>query len=233
MRTPLLKHTTRLAMVGSLMMAAAAVAGPSGHAGGGFHGGGFHGGGAYHVSGGFHGGYHAPGYGGHYYYGHGWYGHPYGGYGYRGYYPWYPWWGLGWYVPYLPLYYSTYWWGGVPYYYASNVYYVWDDAAAQYQAVDPPRELAEANRNGTAPPAPAGSSAPDLFAYPKGGQSQEQQARDREECRQWAAAQAQGNPAGGAAPGAPSAPSAPATANREDFLRAEAACLTARNYTVK
>jgi hypothetical protein len=231
MRTPLLKHATRLAaLVGSFALAAAAVAGPSGHVGGG----GFHGGGGYHASGGYHGGYHAPGYGGHYYYGHGWYGHPYYGYGYgyRGYYPWgwYPYWGLGWYVPYLPLYYSTFWWGGVPYYYANNVYYVWDDGAAQYQAVNPPQGLAEANRNGTAPPAPAGSSAPDLFAYPKGGQSQEQQARDRDECRQWAAAQAQGAQAGGAPAGAASAPPA---ANREDFLRAEAACLTARNYTVK
>lgn len=78
-------------------------------------------------------------------------------------------------------------------------------------------------------PAPAnGSWWTDLFAYPKGGQSVDQQNRDRRECRAWAVNQSnfdpvwvtQDNPNEYAA-------------QRDNYLRAEAACLQARNYSVK
>src|ERR1035438_6529469 len=72
--------------------------------------------------------------GGHAAVGHGGFGH-YGGYrggwgyGWRGGY-WGPWgWGglgLGLYFATLPLYYSTVWWDGVPYYYADDTYYRWN-----------------------------------------------------------------------------------------------------------
>jgi hypothetical protein len=55
----------------------------------------------------------------------------------------------------------------------------------------------------------------DLFAYPKSGQSAEQQTRDRQECRNWAASQA-----------------ASGTDNQGN-LRAQAACLEGRGYSVK
>lgn len=75
-----------------------------------------------------------------------------GGYGFYG-----PWgWGglgLGLYFATLPLYYSTVWWGGVPY-------------------VTPPPEVAQ--QSGGQSPAPA-----DLIAYPKNGQNPEQQGKDR------------------------------------------------------
>ena len=96
------------------------------------HGGG-HAGGA--VGRGGYGGYHA-GYGG-YRGGYGWRG---GGYGWYG-----PWgWGglgLGLYFATLPVYYSTLWWDGIPYYYADNTYYVWNGSVRQYETVSPPPEI--------------------------------------------------------------------------------------------
>ena len=170
-----------------------------------------------------------------------------GGYGYRGGYGWrggccgWGWgWGLGlgvglgWSLAVLPYGYSTYWWGGVPYYYANNNYYVWDGGANAYEAVDPPSGLTS-----TAPPASTGGNAPattagpagtwtDLYAYPKGGQSMEQQTRDRDECHKWAVGQTGYDP---------SQPSPSDTqdlmAKRQGYLRAEGACLEARNYSVK
>ncbi len=38
----------------------------------------------------------------------------------------------------LPAVYSTYWWGGVPYYYVNNVYYTYDASDNGYVATDPP-----------------------------------------------------------------------------------------------
>jgi hypothetical protein len=55
----------------------------------------------------------------------------------------------------------------------------------------------------------------DLFAYPKTGQSAEQQNRDRQECRNWAASQTGSGTDG------------------EGNLRAQAACLEGRGYSVK
>lgn len=217
--------------------------GGGGHVGGG--GGGFHGGGVargspggYHGGGyGYHGGYgYRGGWGGARYYGGGWHGGYYGGW--RGYGGWHGGWGwgwgwgccgvgLGWWLPVLPLGYATYYWGGIPYYYADNSYYVWDSSANQYQAVDPPTGLT------TTPSASAAAAAPgswtDLFAYPKGGQSVEQQTKDRDECHQWAVSQTGFDPAKPNGNGDPK----DAAAKREGYLRAEGACLEARNYSVK
>jgi hypothetical protein len=134
----------------------------------------------------------------------------------------------------LPYGYSTYWWGGVPYYYANNNYYVWDGGANAYEAVDPPSGLTStapsASTVGNAPATTAGPSGTwtDLYAYPKGGQSMEQQTRDRDECHKWAVGQTGYDP---------SQPSPSDTqdlmAKRQGYLRAEGACLEARNYSVK
>lgn len=111
-------------------------------------------------------------------------------------------------------------------------------AVAQYVAVQAPLGTsATATPTATTPSksSTAQSSAPangtwwtDLFAYPKGGQSVDQQNRDRRECRAWAVSQSnfdpvwvtQDNPTDYAA-------------ERDSYLRAEAACLQARNYSVK
>lgn len=156
-----------------------------GHAGGfGFHGGGFRGGGF--RGGGFR-----------------------GGFGFRGGLGWWGWPGYGLFLATLPLYYSTLWWDGVPYYYADNYYYVWNPTAGGYQAVSPPPQFA--NR------AAMTQGSNQLFAYPKHAQSAEQQARDRRECSDWAAAQ---TGSGAAAAGG-------------DNLRAQTACLEARGYSVR
>jgi len=236
--------STRFSVIkGSLLAVMAALALGAGnasaqHAGGGHvgGGGGFHGG----VVRGSPGGYHGGGYGYHGGYGYrgGWGGPRYYG-GWRGYYGgWHGGWGwgwgwgccgvgLGWWLPVLPLGYATYYWGGIPYYYVDNSYYVWDSSANQYQAVDPPTGLT------TTPSASAAAAAPgswtDLFAYPKGGQSVEQQTKDRDECHQWAVGQTGFDPAKPNGNGDPK----DAAAKREGYLRAEGACLEARNYSVK
>jgi hypothetical protein len=228
-----------------LAAAGAALAGPGGgggHAmGGGGHaavGGGFHGGVA---RGGFYGGYRGGYRGGYYggyrggawaarpYYGwHGYYGGWRGGWGCCGWGAW-PWVGLGWAVATLPYGYSTLWWGGVPYYYANNYYYVWDSGAGQYQAVEPPSQSTAPPGSAGAPPASAASNTwTDLYAYPKAGQSTEQQAKDRDECHKWAVSQT------GFDPAQPTQENQNDwAAKREGYLRAEGACLTARNYSVK
>jgi len=67
----------------------------------------------------------------------------------------------------------------------------------------------------------------DLFAYPKSGQSLEQQTRDRNECHNWAVTQS------GFDPARPPADTKDSAAKKENYLRAEGACLEARNYTVR
>jgi hypothetical protein len=131
---------------------------------------------------------------------------------------------FGGFIPALPLFYDTFYWGGVPYYYADDTYYVWSGAANQYQVVPPPGEQAPADDNGQAQP----SSSPDLVVYPNNGQSNEQQSKDRYECYHWASQQSGFDPTqpnGGQGAQAP--------ANRDGYMRAEAACLEGRGYTVK
>jgi hypothetical protein len=162
------------------------------------------------------GGGHA-GFGGHfggYHGGYGWRGWR-GGYGYWG-----PWgWGglgLGLYFATLPLYYSTLWWDGVPYYYADNTYYRWNGAVNQYETVSPPALQAQDGPS---------EGVSELIAYPKNGQTQEQQGKDKFECHRWAAAQTGFDPT--------RVTSASVAGRRSDYLRAQGACLEGRGYSVK
>src|SRR3569833_2875197 len=82
----------------------------------------------------------------------------------------------GLFVPVLPGFYSTLWWGGVPYYYADDVYYRYYNGRG-YQVVDAPNGDPERTESSSSSPAPA--AAQDLFIYPKNGQSEEQQSKDR------------------------------------------------------
>ena len=122
----------------------------------------------------------------------------------------------------LPPYYSTVWFGGVPYYYADNVYYTQQPDQSGYAVVDPPE-------NSDAPSAPP-DSAPgsDLIIYPKNGQTKEQQAADQFECHNWAKGQTgfdPTQPGGGVAPGS-------TDSSRNNYNRAMSACLQARGYQV-
>jgi hypothetical protein len=209
------------AFVTALVLSTGAIAQHAGGGGGHFGGGGGHavaGGHAY--GGGYRGGY---GYGG-YRGGYGWHGGYYGGW--RGGWGWgCCGWGWGWaglglglYFATLPLYYQTYWWDGVPYYYANNNYYIYDPNVRQYETVAPPDGLAA--QVGAQP----GNGSSDIIAYPKNGQSADQQARDKFECHQWAASQSGVDPTSGAAA---------APEKRNDYMRAQAACLEGRGYSVQ
>ena len=178
------------------------------------------------------GGYGANGRGG-YGYGHGGgYGGRWGGgYWHGGYWP--PiFWGAGfaWFLPILPAYCAAYWWNSVPYYYYNDVYYTYDPAASGYVVTTPPPaadyDAAASDSEGAGPGAAAPWRAPGasgvpangdgLYAYPKNGQSDAQQAADRSECAQWAGSQTGSDGAGASL----------------DYRRALSACLQGRGYSV-
>jgi len=201
-------------------------------------------GGAYHgstyvghsVSGGYRGGwggYHG-GWGGYHGYSTGAYwggGYWHGGYWPRAYY------GLGfaWFLPVLPLAYATYWYGGIPYYYANDAYYTWNPDYNGYVATDPP-PVADPSGAGAAAPDASGGGAPmagagapgagappagapdpaqsgQIFMYPKNGQSEEQQRTDKLECEKWASDQVG------------------LGSNGPDYRRAMVACVEGRGYS--
>lgn len=184
--------------------------------GGGGHAAGAHAGSPYHGHAGYAGAYPGGWHGG------GWHG------GWRG--PYYGWgfWGTGLFLATLPWYYNTYWWGGVPYYYVDNGYYTWDSTAGVYVASPRPAGPPD-NVPPSAAQAPTAPASLELFMYPKGGQSPEQQAKDRYECHHWASEQIGFDPT---QPGA-SVPADQVGAKRAEYLRADAACLEGRNYSVK
>jgi hypothetical protein len=124
----------------------------------------------------------------------------------------------------LPLYYSTLWWNDVPYYYSNSTYYQWNSVNGAYQTVPPPGEVKSQS-------APSEATVTDLFAYPKNGQNTEQQAHDRSECRSWAAQQTGFGPT--QAGDTVVVSTVAATTRQQNDLRAQAACLEARGYSVK
>ena len=213
-----------LLLAGLLAFSGAALA--QQHSGGGHSSGGHASGG--HAAGGHYGGYGYghPGYasgagysvyhgGGHYWY--------QGGYWYR------PWGGrwivagppFGAFVPWLPWGYTTLWSSGFPYYYYNDAYYVYRDSERGYEVVPPPE--------GAPAQAVASTQGDNLFAYPRNGQSADQQATDRYECHKWANEQTGYDPTqtgGGVATG-------DAPAKRADYFRATTSCLEGRGYSVK
>lgn len=123
-------------------------------------------------------------------------------------------------VPILPAFYTTIWFGGIPYYYANNVYYVWDPSRDGYVVTEPPQEVTEKE-----PPL-----MPDqLYIYPKQGQSEQKQADDRFACYQWSVKQT------GFDPTQPPQGIVQEELNqkREEYQRAMRACLEGRGYSVR
>lgn len=129
---------------------------------------------------------------------------------------------VGLFIPFLPLFYTTIWFGGMPYYYANETYYIQRDGG--YEVVEPPQdELSEI------PPVEDQTPEDRLFIYPRKGQSEEQQAKDRYECHKWAAQQTNYDPTQ-----IPSSiPASQVPQARMDYNRAMTACLDARGYTAK
>jgi hypothetical protein len=105
----------------------------------------------------------------------------------------------------------------MPYYYADDNYYQWDGNVGEYETVNPPPEVQRQ----------AATLSPNLIAYPKNGQTDAQQATDKSQCRAWAEAQSGFDPS----------QSAQATttdsAKRSNYMRAQAACLDGRGYSVE
>ena len=193
----------------------------AGRVGGGFHGGGFAGRGGFGAPGRF------TGHGfstGHFWHG----GYWHGGFWPRAFYGA----GFAWFLPILPLAYATYWYGGVPYYYANDVYYTWNPSYDGYVATDPPpvnESSGPDDSSGAGPavvgdsgagvqqgPGPGGPTPGQIFMYPKNGQSSEQQASDRAECQKWATDQA-----------------GQVAHNGSDYNRAMVACVEGRGYSAR
>ena len=154
-------------------------------------------------------------------------------------------------IPFLPYGYSTVWVGRDPYYYADDVYYVsspggyrvvqappFEDVIVEERAPTsvvvnpvagvPAPQAAPGGPAVLANPAPvnarpAAMTPETLFVYPKANQTATQTSFDRIECDRWAVGQT------GFEPSQPSND----PARRSIFLRAVAACLEGRGYTVK
>jgi len=150
-----------------------------------------------------------------YYHGGVWY-RPYGSY-YRVIAP-----PLGVTVSFLPDFYTTVWYGGIPYYYANSVYYTRRNDGPGYVVTEAPR----GSDRGAAPVA---TNSEEFFVYPRQGQGEAQQARDRYECHRWAVSQTGFDPsqAGGGVADDRN------WDGRGDYRRAITACLEGRGYTVR
>jgi hypothetical protein len=144
-------------------------------------------------------------------------------------------WDFPWFLAVLPYGYATYWWGGVPYYYWQGVYYAWSPDYDSYVVTDPP-PVTGGVEQGAAPPPQAGQPEPgaaagqgdmSLFVYPKNGQSEQQTANDRYQCHEWAVSQSGYDPTNTATS------SQSPTATPGNYRRAITACLNARGYSVQ
>lgn len=128
---------------------------------------------------------------------------------------------VGIFVPILPPFYSVIRVNSsTTYYYAGGVYYNWYPEQRHYVVVEAPPE----NQVQVVPRTPD-----QLFIYPKAGQSEDQQARDRYECHDWANHQTGFDPtlpSGGVHEGQHAS-------KRADYFRAMKACLEARHYSVQ
>ncbi|MGH8150537.1 MAG: hypothetical protein ACRETB_11270 [Steroidobacteraceae bacterium] len=118
------------------------------------------------------------------------------------------WWGQGWWgegktLDVLPWNYQSFWWKGMPYYYGGAAFYAWDGDVGKYEEVTPPIGFNQPLSGYVAMSIGIPKLSTRLFAYPAGGQSQAQKARDVAECHKLASP-----------PAAPHAAVPPAAANR-------------------
>lgn len=123
----------------------------------------------------------------------------------------------------LPPYYSVRSYSGSTYYVANDVYYTANPAGDGYVVANTPAEMLAPAEN------PAGTAPQQVFAYPRKGQTADQQARDQFECHEWASAQTGFDPMkpqGGL-------PASQVDRKRSDYQRASAACLDGRGYAMR
>jgi hypothetical protein len=127
---------------------------------------------------------------------------------------------FGLYVPYLPAYYTTFWFGGLRYYLADDTYYLYEPDRHGYVVTRSPYGDDRDDQDDNGGGAPADH---ELFVYPMRGQSERQQADDRYECHRWAVDQAHYDPTDAEY----------RAEDRAQYDRALTACLTGRGYSVK
>lgn len=130
---------------------------------------------------------------------------------------------LGVFVPVLPYYYSSFYVGGMPYYYGNGAYYRYRDRERDYEVVDRPDGApSDVEEN-------AGTTSDEIFIYPKNGQSADRQSQDRFECHKWASGETGFDPtqSGGGVSADQN------SSKRSDYNRAMTACLEGRGYSVK
>lgn len=127
---------------------------------------------------------------------------------------------VGVFVSVLPSFYTTVWFGGIPYYYANDAYYVWRAPQRAYEVVEPPPA---ANVSTISP------AAEEIFVYPREGQSPDQVASDRYDCHRWASDETGFDPT---RPGG-GVPAEQTRSLREAYQRAMTACLEGRGYSVR
>lgn len=127
---------------------------------------------------------------------------------------------IGIFVPVLPPGYSTIWVAGIPYYYANNVYYVWNQERSCYMVTAQPQEQGDISSTQTGE---------QLYTYPKNGQDEKQQADDRYECHTRAVDQTAYNPT------KPEQNISVQTLRNKssNYLRAMKACLEGKGYSVR
>lgn len=130
---------------------------------------------------------------------------------------------LGLTIGFLPSAYTTLWYGSAPYYYANSVYYTRRPYYDDYVVTAPPTGAPDRVEESVT------SAGEDFFMYPREGQSEEQQARDRYECHRWSVEETGFDPTQPGAEGS----SDQLASRRSDYVRAISACLDARGYTVR
>jgi len=103
---------------------------------------------------------------------------------------------------------------------------------APYYYYEPPPVIIREESPVQIQPAPTGttSSTEKIFIYPRQGQSEEQQAKDRYECHSWAVGQTSYDPT---KTSAGEIPEARRNQIRADYNRAQGACLDGRGYTMR
>lgn len=120
-------------------------------------------------------------------------------------------------VDVLPVGFIAFSIGGITYYYVNDTYYLWDDSREAYIVVTKPRGADKAIDEATHDR---------LFVYPKQGQTEKQQAKDRYECHRWAVRETGVDPS-------MDDEEEISRQDERDYKRAITACLEGRGYSVK
>ncbi|HEY9104611.1 hypothetical protein [Chitinimonas sp.] len=130
-------------------------------------------------------------------------------------------------ITFLPGGYRTVFYGGLTYFVVDDIFYRRE--ADSYVVVAPPDGYRYVEDDDEGPSGGSGGTDREPYIYPNRNQDDKQQALDRYECHRWAVKQTgfdPTEPGGGVSRG-------DAWQKRDDYRRAESACLEGRGYTVR